>query len=97
MTVPSGVSRVRVGFNITTEATMAGQFIGRIMKNGADFVGAGYSETDTAGADAIGAWSAILEVTPGDYFEVEASAAASANIGTTVTNWMSIEEVPDAT
>jgi hypothetical protein len=97
MTVPSGVSRVRVGFNITTEASMTGQFIGRILKNGADFIGAGYAETDTSGADAIGAWSAILEVTPGDYFETEANAAASANIGTAVTSWMSIEEVPDAT
>ena len=75
---------------------MTGQFIGRIMKNGADFVGAGYSETDPARADAIGAWSASLEVSPGNYFETEITANASAKIGTTVTNWMSIEEVPDA-
>lgn len=97
LTVPSGVSKVRVGFNLGTEATLTGQLIGEIFKNGASFLGKARAETDTNGSDFVGGWSAILDVTPGDYFEVNVFATNAINIGSLTASWFAIEEVLDAT
>jgi hypothetical protein len=97
LTVPSGVSKVRVGFNLITEASVLGQLIGEILKNGSSFLGKARHETDTSGGDSVGGWTAILDVTPGDYFEVQVFATNAINIGSNNASWFAIEEVRDAT
>lgn len=97
LTVPSGVSKVRVGFNIQT-VSATGALTVRILKNGASFLGMAHVETDSAGTDNANGWSAILDVTPGDYFELEVTqGGVSSGVGSVEQNWFAIEEVPDAT
>jgi hypothetical protein len=97
LTVPSGVSKVRVGFNIQT-VSATGPLTVRILKNGSSFLGMAQVETDTAGTDNVNGWSAILDVTPGDYFECEVTqGGVSSGVGSVEQNWFAIEEVPDAT
>jgi hypothetical protein len=97
LTVPSGVSKVRVGFNIQT-VSATGALTVRILKNGSAFLGMAQVETDTGGTDNVNGWSAILDVTPGDYFELEVTqGGVSSGVGSVEQNWFAIEEVPDAT
>lgn len=97
LTVPSGVSKVRVGFNIQT-VSATGALTVRTLKNGSSFLGMAQVETDTAGTDNVNGWTAILDVTPGDYFELEVTqGGVSSGVGSVEQNWFAIEEVPDAT
>lgn len=89
LTVPSGVSRVRVMAGLYQNSSTA-VLTARITKNGADFRGQAFATNATAGADGINIATAVVDVTPGDYFEVVGSGGTiPAN-----TNWFSIEEVP---
>lgn len=96
LTVPAGVSRVRVTANLVTEATASGQFVMTMLKNGADFIGSARSESDTAGTDSVNGMSAIVAVVPGDYFEVQVYSTGAIDIGSSVASWFSIEEVREA-
>lgn len=67
LTVPTGVTRVRVSGSIYNSVVPTdGQAM--FFKNGAAFDGSGYERHDNAN-QANGLRSAVLEVTPGDYFE----------------------------
>lgn len=99
LVVPSGVSKVRVGFNFRTEGTHTGWVTSRVLKNGTEFAGMQSIRTDSNSSveDALGGWSGIIEVVPGDYFEVELATLASSNLGTGTLSWFAIEEVRDTT
>lgn len=92
LTVPTGVSRVRVTA-VLRRASATDQIFARIAKNGTniDALGAGGADTDTAGADTVNLVSAVLEVVPGDYFEIEVTMGVTADLA--AESWFAIDNV----
>jgi hypothetical protein len=73
LTVPAGVSKVRVGaMGRLTSAGTAFQVT--TLKNGAAYAGLG---TQTSDQQDTGCWSDVLDVVEGDYFEVQLFTGAS--------------------
>jgi len=95
LTVPLGVTHVRVSFSLQSSNT-TGQWGAAIIKNGSSFVGEARVDTETTGSDNVNAMTAILEVIPGDYFEIHAFSDNANNVTTSVNTWACIEEVRDA-
>jgi hypothetical protein len=94
LVVPEGVSFVRLFGNITVGTT--GAFIeGYFLKNGSSFVGNGSRVVHSTGADSTNFASSIIEVEPGDYFEMVALFTNTLSVGSSVVNWFSAEEVRD--
>lgn len=92
LTVPSGVSLVRVGGNLTAANT--GQSALSFFKNGAGARGLPTYDCEVNGTERLNAWSAPLEVSAGDYFEMRVFATDAINVGSSNENWFAIEEVP---
>jgi len=92
LTVPTGVSKVRLKGNI--DWTFGGHWHVWIHKNGALFFGAAKeSDEGDAGVQSIG--SAVVDVTPGDYFELVArqTSASPKNVAADELTWFAIEVV----
>src|SRR5690606_13084578 len=94
LTVPSGVSRVRVTAGVQTPSS-TGALRVQIYKNGTEFRGMGEAVSDTAGADGVIVTTGVIPVTAGDYFEVLVTDTAALTLAGN-TQWASIEEVPAA-
>ena len=94
LTVPAGVSRVRLHGQITT-ANISTQSFLYIHKNGSKFAGAPVRESDTGGIHFIGGSSAVVDVIEGDYFEliVHTQDAGDLNVAEVDRNWFAIEVV----
>lgn len=92
LTVPEGVSRVRLSVQYTN-TNLTGQTLIEILKNGTDFVGKAMSETDTAGVDSVNATTAVVEVSPGDYFEARVFLTNNETLTSSQNVWFGIEEV----
>jgi hypothetical protein len=101
LTVPAGVTKVRVSSNLAMTAWGTGvRFIGFLQKNGADVRGGSFSDMtgDPNNQVAINLTSAVLNVVPGDYFEIRAfqDSAGNETLGPASRgeyNWFSIEAV----
>ena len=91
-TVPSGVTLVRVGGGV--DASNSGQGVLSFLKNGGTAMGLPNQDVEVNGNDWINAWSAPLEVSPGDTFAMQIFATNAINIGNAERNWFAIEEVP---
>ena len=94
LTVPTGVSKVRLKGNIDWTFGGAGHRHVWIHKNGALFFGAAKeSDEGDAGVQSIG--SAVVDVTPGDYFELLArqTSASPKNVAADELTWFAIEVV----
>jgi len=75
LTVPAGVSKVKVSFKVSLDAFASGQFSVFLRKNGsAAFAGGagGYSPTATALGNHIEGKTPAINVTAGDYFDLSA-------------------------
>lgn len=95
LTVPSGVSRVRVGYN--TEMGGAGDYVTQIYKNGSVLTGAGgqaRQDAQSAGNDFNHGWTPPLDVTAGDYFELVLNNSTTSQTLAIASSWFCIEEVP---
>lgn len=90
MTVPSGVTRVRLAARISRD-NITDQLVVNILKNGADAIGMPWSDTENSGTDSVSVASAVVAVTAGDYFEVQAYTNNASVVQTT--SWFSIEKV----
>lgn len=93
LTVPSGVSRVRVSFGLYSTAFVDTPYFAYIAKNGSPVPGGAVVGNGFGGR--MCAASAVLEVSPGDYFEVIARSNAGQTISNNAAVWFCIEEVPD--
>jgi hypothetical protein len=90
--VPAGHTQARLSF--TLNATVSGQVVGRVLKNGdtSSFVpGLPYDEAQTSSDDGPGGLGAWVNVSENDYFEVESFGGANANFSTTGETWFCIE------
>jgi hypothetical protein len=97
LTVPSGISLVRISACITASGTST-QIVISFQKNGGSAVG--LPQVECSGqpvTDIIGAVSAILAVSPGNYFECRAFTTDALSIVTGDKTWFQIEEIPAAT
>jgi len=92
LTVPAGVSRVRVTANALF-ATAADEAVLTIFKNGAAVRGGGRADNDTTGVESLNVQSAVLSVTPGDYFEVQVTSVTARNITAGLDTFFAIEAV----
>ena len=94
LTVPEGITRVRLVANYVTVSIESSQTILRFQKNGIDFEGMGRGDTESDGSDAANIKSALIDVVEGDYFELEIwRSTTNAEIGSETESWFSIEEV----
>lgn len=96
LTVPTGVSKVRLSFSAITSSTVADGFVrGEVRKNGASFTGLVSSLsnfTSTATAFSISGTTPVLSVSPGDYFTVYAVETSSGVVTTTTSGfWFAME------
>jgi hypothetical protein len=89
LTIPSGVSKVRLTAAAITSASTT-QLIISMLKNGAAFTGGGTSEA-AGGTERVNAVSAVVDVVAGDYFELSLFSTAAINVSSNVLNWFSIE------
>jgi hypothetical protein len=93
LTVPIGVSRVRVTAGIKG-SNVANQFVPAIWKNGAvTYAGAATRDNDTDGQDYSNLFTAIIAVVPGDYFQLIGWSSTARDIIGDADTWFSIEEV----
>lgn len=94
LTVPSGVSYVRICMNMLDTSSVTGQWITALYMNGSDiFPGACRNEIETAGGDAVSVTSPVIAVTPGDYFEMFSFATSSRTTDADARTSFSIEKV----
>lgn len=94
LTVPSGVTRVRLLGNAVTDS-FSGQAEFGINKNGsADVVGLPSKRVSATGNKLINLFGPPINVTPGDYFTLAGSFQSSSNILAETFTWFAIEEVP---
>jgi hypothetical protein len=93
LTVPSGVSRVKLVCNLRSTSNVGTPYFVQIKKNGA--VAAGCPVFGSAFTGRMNLSSAILGVAPGDYFEVEALTTDAQTVATGNHTWFAIYEVPD--
>jgi hypothetical protein len=94
LTVPAGVSLVRLTGNARDGAPISTEFSLGILKNGALVRGSGVADTNCVDEDNINVSSAVLEVAPGDYFELQATAGSAATVPSDDAVWFAIEEIP---
>lgn len=92
LTVPSGVSRVRISANVLG-SSVTGQLTSSVLKNGAEFPGMPALHTETAAREMNNMTSDILDVTPGDYFELIVYSDLARNITADNETWFAIQEV----
>ena len=99
LTVPSGVSKVRVCVAVTFAQNTVGQRVLRVLKNGLRFNGMPAIDANpTTGDDLLSTCSGVLKVTAGDYFEMNVlqNSGAGLDVLASPTNsdtWFSIEAV----
>lgn len=100
LTVPSGVSLVRVSASLATTTNLGAgdQIVITMLKNGSAVVGCFAKDTLSASRPGrLCAVSGILAVSPGDYFEVQVFQSGGARDYTAQDDtWFQIEEVPSA-
>ena len=98
ITIPSGVSRVRLSGSFKTVTGAASdQSVISMYMNGASFPGAGQKDAEplTLTTQYVGAVSAILPVSPGDYFELGAFTSGNSTIQASDETWFQVEEIPN--
>jgi hypothetical protein len=99
LTVPSDVTRVRVGFHLDFDTPGSGAIQAFIQKNGSTGSPGlgGSSVTAYSGSELLSYISPVLEVTAGDYFEVEVLVddSGGGQIDATSGTRFFIEAVPD--
>ena len=102
LTVPSGVSRVRITAQVQDDnsaaASTANSQALRVTRNGSTSGhGLAYTrETRYAGNQISHLSTAIIDVTPGDYFELEINSTWACNV-VTANSWFQIEAIPSST
>lgn len=78
LTVPSGVTKVRLTGGMKDTSSVTGQFNLLIFKNGVEiYSGGATSEVETAGGDGVSVTSPVLAVVATDFFELFAFATTS--------------------
>lgn len=101
VTVPAGVSRVRIAISAGFSAQNGGNRIAYLSKNGsANFRGrCAQRISPSGGVDYLNASTGIIEVSPGDYFELLLSQNSGSSVDVLGTSagfytWIAIESVP---
>lgn len=97
LTVPSAVSKVRVGFGLFLSSITSGTATyATIYKNGATYVGVArlhYTATPNSQWSG-GTWTAVLNVSEGDYFELKIQSGADASVTVLAADsWFAMEIV----
>lgn len=97
LTVPTGVTRVRVTCNVSFASNGAGIRRLHVRKNGAEFNGGAYSQDDVSGTTIhwLNASTGVLSVAGGDYFECYAQQTSGGALNVTFdeSTWGALEVV----
>jgi len=95
-TVPSGVTKIRLGFFIKSTNTLGSAWGFGIFKNGAEFQQMPYNAQTNASVECLHGASGIIEVTAGDTFDFRARTAAG-SMSVAAGSFIWIEEVQAVT
>lgn len=98
ITVPAGISKVKVSSNVCFNINTNGSRQAQIQKNNADAPGSGSSNIVVGGTAyyVLNMTSAVLSVVPGDYFEVRVQQSSGGPLETrnfVAAMWFSLEVV----
>ena len=95
ITIPTGVSKVRLSGSVWWGSVNVGNRHLRIMKNGAGFLGYGYVLSPAITASPNQVFTAVVDVSQGDYFELEVSqnSGGSLLVDSADITWFNLEVV----
>lgn len=93
--IPEGVKKVRVSCNVLWDSNSDGARRVRSLKNGGYSKGLFYLNNIAGGTSPLGATSGVIEVTEGDYFELEVyqSSGEERTLREDPYTWLSLEVV----
>ena len=91
LTIPAGISKVRLVGGMTDTSSVTGQLIASVRRNGTSIIV--ISEIDTAGGDGVNVSSAVVEVVEGDYFALFAFVSTTRTVDVSEATFLSIEAV----
>jgi hypothetical protein len=94
-TMPAGVSKVRLKASVVDTASVTGQLIAQIEKNGVNTYSTNF-DVESTGGDFAAAFTSAIPVVEGDYFTVGVFATASRTVDVDIRSWFSIEVVEGA-
>jgi hypothetical protein len=97
LTVPSGVTLVRVTASMEANTGASGQGVLSCTKNGASFAGKFIKDDEAGGLVRMSAASAIVAVSAGDYFEAQGFVTSANNVLAGDHTWFQIEAITAAT
>lgn len=90
--VPTGVTRVRLS-GAVVQSSVTGEVSITFKKNGSTFAGQPNNDSDTTGGDSLNITTGVLEVVPGDYFEMFMAVDTTSNAVAEARTWFAIEAV----
>ena len=91
LTVPAGVTRVRLTAGLHDSTSITGQMIVAIVKNGGDIYGR--NEIETAGGDSASCGTPVIDVVEGDYFTSTPFLTNARTLDANTSNYLTIEVV----
>ena len=91
-TIPSGVTKVKLGTSTADPTSVTGQLIAQIIKNGDTTYSTNF-DIESTGGDFAAAFTAPIPVVAGDYFQVAVFSTSSRTIDPDPFSWFSIEVV----
>lgn len=94
LTAPS-TGRYRVTANLTG-SSVSGQMVLTMLKNGSSARGLAARDCDTLNEENLNAASSVLELTAGDYIEVQAFSTNASNVVAGDSSWFAMESIPSA-
>lgn len=93
ITIPAGVSRVRLVANVELSSVSADAYLW-FEKNGNLFIGGGYADNNTNSGDYLEISTGSIPVVEGDYLQVIAYGASAGSIaGTNGLTWVAVEVI----
>lgn len=95
LTVPSGMTLVQVRAN-SSHGSAYDQIVAYILKNGGTFVGYPHHHQTSNYKDSVPVVSAVVEVSPGDYFTHVILREDSGTMLANQESWFSIQEIPSS-
>jgi len=92
ITIPAGVTKVQLFGSVNT-SSQTDQVLATIYKNGASLQGSTDTDIDSTGGDTPPAFTAVIPVTQGDYFELWAFTQLARDVTASNFTWLSIQIV----
>lgn len=91
LTIPAGVTRVRLTAGMHDASSVTGQMIVSVLLNDTDFYSR--NEIDTSGGDSASVATPVIDVVEGDYFTLNSFVTNARTLDANTSNYLSVEVV----